>query len=127
MRSIERGRACEQVAQHLNAIAELTFRVTPISLRDRYTPLITRKANQLKYEEGASGIQVIQTELDILLQEILEKERETKQQLELEAGDKKKKEENAKISAEDVTSKQWRASLKLQREKRKKKVVILVV
>lgn len=88
MRSIERGRACEQVAQHLNAIAELTFRVTPISLRDRYTSLITRKANQLKYEEGASGIQVIQT---ILLQEILEKERETKQQLELEVGDEKEK------------------------------------
>ena len=79
LRSIERGRAWEQVAQHLNAITELKFRVTPRSVRYRYTHLITKKANQLKYEEGASGIEVTQTELDILLEGVLEKERDAKQ------------------------------------------------
>lgn len=102
MRRIERGRAWEQVAQHLNAITELKFRVTPRSVRDRYTHLITKKANQLKYEEGASGNEVIQTELDILLEEIIEKEKDAKQRLELGLGDKKKKDENEKLSAEDI-------------------------
>ena len=32
LRSIERGRAWEQVAEHLNAITELKFRVTPRSV-----------------------------------------------------------------------------------------------
>ena len=60
------------------------------------------QANQLKYEEGASGIEVIQTELDILFEEIIEKEKDAKQRLELGVGDKKKKEENEKLSAEDI-------------------------
>jgi len=59
-------------------------------------------ANQLKYEEGASGIEVIQTELDILLEEIIEKEKDAKQRLELGVGDKKKKDENEELSAEDI-------------------------
>ena len=90
------------MAQHLNPITELKFRVTPRSVRDRYTHLITKKADQLKYEEDACGIEVIQTELDIPLEEILEKEREAKQRLELGVGDKKKKGENKKFSAEDI-------------------------
>ena len=102
LRSIKRGRAWEQVAQHLNGITELKFRVTPRSVRDRYTHLITKKANQLKYGEGASGIEVIQTELDNLLEEIIEKEKDAKQRLELGVEDKKKKEENEKLSAEDI-------------------------
>ncbi|KAK2548378.1 hypothetical protein P5673_031446 [Acropora cervicornis] len=102
LRSIERGRAWEQVAQHLNAITELKFRVTARSVRDRYTHLITKKANQLKYEEGDSEIEVIQTELDILLEEIIEREKDAKQQLELGVGYKKRKEENEKLSAEDI-------------------------
>ena len=85
------------MAQHLNPITELKFRVTPRSVQDRYTHLITKKANQLKSEEGASEIEVIQTELDILLEEIIEKEEDAKQQLELGVGDKKKKEENEKL------------------------------
>ncbi|KAK2555251.1 hypothetical protein P5673_023235 [Acropora cervicornis] len=59
-------------------------------------------ANQVKYEEGASGIEVIQTELDILLEEIIEKEKDAKQRLELGVGDKKKKDENEELSAEDI-------------------------
>ena len=61
-----------------------------------------KKANQLKYEEGASGIEVIQTELDILLEEIIEREKDAKQQSELGVGDKKTKQENEKLSAEDI-------------------------
>ena len=90
------------MAQHLNAITELKFRVTARSVRDRYTHLITKKANQLKYEEGDSEIEVIQTELDILLEEIIEREKDAKQQLELGVGYKKRKEENEKLSAEDI-------------------------
>ena len=90
------------MAQHLNSIKELQFRVTPGSVRDRYTHLTTKKANQLKHEEGARGIEVIQTELEVLLEEILDREREAKKQLELGVGDKKKIEEIEKISAEDM-------------------------
>ena len=45
---------------------------------------------------------MIQTELDILLEEILKQEREAKQRLELGVGVKKKKEENEKLSAEGI-------------------------
>jgi len=52
-----------------------------------YAYLTSRKSTQLKDVERASGIAVVETELDVLLEEILEKEKEAKSAFE----DKKKK------------------------------------
>lgn len=66
------------IADNLNAIEDPKFRVTARSVRDRYAYLTMRKSTQLKDVERASGIAVSETELDVLLEEILEKEKEAK-------------------------------------------------
>ena len=77
------------------------FRVTIRSVRDRYTHLTNRKAEQLREEEKASGVEVTPTELDMLLEEILEKENAAK--AEIESGDtKKRKAEQDKASADSI-------------------------
>ena len=53
-------------------------------------------------EEKASGIDVEQTELESLLEEILEREKEAKKDLELKDRDKKSKVEKEKATAEEV-------------------------
>ena len=63
--------------------------------------MTTRKAEQLREEEKASGIEVTQTEFDMLLEEILEKENAAK--AEIESGDtKKRKAEQDKASADSI-------------------------
>ena len=64
------------MAGSLNAIEDPKFRVTARSVRDWYAYLTSRKSTELKDVERASGIAVVETELDMLLEEILEKEKE---------------------------------------------------
>lgn len=99
VRSVERAKAWEQIASSLNSIQAPKFRVRTRSVRDRYTLLTTRKAEQLREEEKASGIEVTPTEIDLLLEEILEKEKAAR--AEIESGDtKKRKAEQDKASAD---------------------------
>ena len=53
-------------------------------------------------EEKASGIEMEQTELDSLLEEILEREKEAKKDLESKDRDKKSRVEKEKATAEEV-------------------------
>jgi len=70
-------------------------------VRDRYTHLTTQKAEQLREEQKPSGIEVAPTELDMLLEEILEKENAAKG--EIESGDlKNRKAEQDKASADSI-------------------------
>lgn len=73
LRTPERGQAWESVAQQLNSIHQPIFRVTTRSVRDRFSLLSTKYAYKLKMEEKASGIQVEQSELEKLIEEILER------------------------------------------------------
>ena len=52
--SPERGK----VAQELNAIGKLKFRVTARAVPDRYSLLIMKHSRKLREEEKASGIEV---------------------------------------------------------------------
>ena len=76
VRSVERKKALETIAGDLNAIEDPKFRVTARSVQ--YAYLTSRKSTQLKDVERASGIAVLETELDVVLEEILEKEKEAK-------------------------------------------------
>ena len=78
VRSVERKKAWEAIAGNLNAIEDPKFRVTARSVRDQYAYLTSRKLTQLKDVERASGIAVAEIELDVLLEEILEKGKEAK-------------------------------------------------
>ena len=77
-RSPERRKVWEKIAQELNAIEKPKFRVTARAVRDRYSLLITKHAQKLREEEKASGIEVETSELDNLLEEIIEREQNAK-------------------------------------------------
>ncbi|KAK3744556.1 hypothetical protein QZH41_003496 [Actinostola sp. cb2023] len=100
-RSTEKGKAWETIAINLNDIQNPKFKVTSRSVRDHYTLITYKKAQQLKEEEKASGIDVTPTELDILLEEILEKQKAAK--AEIASGDMlKKNAEKDRASAENI-------------------------
>ena len=81
LRSPERGKAWETISSHLNATSHPKFRVTPRSVRDRYNLLTKKFQVRLNREERASGIYDDNSELDNLLEEILEKEKAAKEKL----------------------------------------------
>ena len=76
--SSERGRAWEEIACALNEIQRPSFRVSSRSVRDRYSLLVTKRAHELREEEKAYGIGVTCTELDAIVKESLEREKEAK-------------------------------------------------
>ncbi|XP_068737656.1 trichohyalin-like [Montipora capricornis] len=102
LRAPERGQAWESVAQQLNSIHQPTFRVTTRSVRDRFSLLSTKYAHKLRMQEKASGIEVEQSELEKLIEEILEREKNAKNELESKHREKKSKVEKEKASAEEV-------------------------
>ena len=101
-RSPERGKAWDDIASTLNAIQRPSFKVTARSVRDRYNLLTNRRAQKIRAEEKASGIDVDISELDELLEDILEREKEAKAALELQDIEKTKKVEKEKETAEQV-------------------------
>ena len=104
IRSPERGKAWESLAETLNAMSSLSskFKVTARSVRDRYNLLTKKMQAKLKSEEKASGIDVETTELDVLLEEILEREKAAKEKLESDEDKKKKAVENDKVATESM-------------------------
>ena len=95
IRSPERGQAWESLAEKLNANSCPKFRVTARSVRDRYNFLTKKMSAKLKSEEKASDIQVETSELDDLLEEILEKKKAAKEKLESDN-------QNHKAAADDM-------------------------
>ena len=113
----ERGQSWESVAQQLNSINQPSFGVTTRSIRDQLTLLSTKYAQNLRMEEKASGIDVEQTDLDSLLEEILEREKEAKKDLESKDRDKKSKVEKEKATAEEVRKRGKRALERMAKPK----------
>ena len=81
VRSPERGQVWDSIATHLNSLNQPKFRVTGRAVRDRYTLLTSRHKQKLRDKEKASGIQIEGTELDILLEDILEREKNAKEKI----------------------------------------------
>ena len=101
-RSPERGKVWEKIAQELNAIEKTKFRVTTRVVRDRYSLLITKHAQILREEEKALGIKVETSELDILLEDIIEGDKNAKAKIESQDLDKNKKAGKEKATAKGV-------------------------
>ena len=55
-------------------------------MRDRYNLLTKRMQAKLNMEEKSTGIDVETSELDVLLEEVLEKEKAAKEKMESEDG-----------------------------------------
>ena len=73
--SIEKGKCWTEIAANLNSSAELKFKVTQRSVRERFSLLEAKFKKQVRDEEAASGISVEISEIDVLLEEITEKEK----------------------------------------------------
>ena len=69
--TVARGTKWEEVAQNLNKIQEVHFKVDKRAVRDRYNLLSKELRTKLKKEERESGIE---TEVEVALEELIEKE-----------------------------------------------------
>lgn len=102
-KSSERGKVWESIATHLNSLKTPEFRVTARAVRDRYALLISRHKLKQREEEKASGIDVPElTELDALLEEILEREQIAEERTDALRTEKKAKDEKEKAAAEEI-------------------------
>ena len=66
--STERGKVWETMADKLCAFRE------PASVRDHYKKIINRHKRRMDEEKAASGINPERTEMNVLLEEIIERE-----------------------------------------------------
>ena len=73
-RSKDRRRIWTWIAETLNDVRAVKFKVNQRAVRERFDLLIGRFRQQSKEEEKASGVLPDQTELDALLEEICERE-----------------------------------------------------
>ena len=74
--SRERGLCLDRIAENLNSIETVWFKVNQRSLRDRLIKLLKIFKSKRSQEEKASGIAPDHTELDDLLQDILERQQQ---------------------------------------------------
>ena len=73
--SNERGKLWTEIANNLNELEEVQFRVNQRGVRERWEVLRSKYLEKMRNEERASGISPEATELDSLIEEILEKEK----------------------------------------------------
>ena len=72
--TVARGTKWEEVAENLNKIEQVYFKVDKRAVRDRYNLLSRELRNKLKREEKESGIETDMTEVEMALEELIEKE-----------------------------------------------------
>ena len=72
--SSERGKIWSQLAEKLNEVSSCKFIVTQKSLIDRLKLLTQKHKQKMRSEERASGIDPEITEINIMLEEVCEKE-----------------------------------------------------
>ena len=72
-RSKERGDVWNQVTVNLSDLDHPKFKVNKRSPKDRLTLLITKHKAKISQEENATGITCEETELDQVLEEIIDK------------------------------------------------------
>lgn len=101
--SIERGKGWSKIADNLNSCTEIKFKVNQRSVRERFSLLQTRFKQKEKQEIAASGINPPeQSELDILLEDIVGKEQEAGENM---PSSERKKAAEDKCKAEEMRKK----------------------
>lgn len=96
--STERGKIWSQIAERLNEAPSCKFSVRQKSLRDHLKLLMQKYKQKMRMEERASGIDTEMTEIDVILEDVCEKEEVAEQTDETE----KKKAKAEKGTAEKV-------------------------
>ena len=88
--SKERGQCWERISESLNQLTEISFKVTQRSVQDHYQTLEKVYKKQKREEDGASGINPEETEVNVALSDITERFEET-QKVQQEACEKQEK------------------------------------
>ena len=72
--TMARGTKWEEVAENLNQIKQIYFKVDKRAVRDRYNLLSKELRKKLKREKEESGVETDMTEVEMALEELIEKE-----------------------------------------------------
>ena len=89
--SVEKKQVWEQLAVCLNASFDPIFRVNARSVRDHLNTILEKFKRKMNAEERASGSNPDETELDIALQDILERFKQIEEEQTKESDEKKAK------------------------------------
>lgn len=100
--SVERKGIWQQIADALNIIEEPSFRVNARSVRDHLNSLLEHFKKKINAEERASGISPEETELDIALQDIMERLDEAEEEQSKQTANKKAKQEGDMQKAKEM-------------------------
>ena len=100
--SRERGQCLDRIAESLNDVTTIWFKVDQRALRDKIKNLLQLYVAKKNKEERASGIDPEHTELDDLLEEIYERKKESEINHNQQSAEKTKKIEEEKEAAEDI-------------------------
>ena len=113
----ESSSAWEQIANNLNSLEKPKFSVNKRSVCDRFKVLRGNFVRKMSLEERSSGIDVDNSEIDQLLEEICAcaKEYELRINAESETGLPRKMKTRLRQKKRDVS--QWKLLVRLQKEK----------
>lgn len=103
--TVARGTKWEEVAQNLNKIQEVYFKVDKRAVRDRYNLLSKELRTKLKTEERESGIETDMTEVEVALEELIEKEDAAETEQRVVDNQKKMKDSQDRENAENIRKK----------------------
>nr|XP_058968481.1 calponin homology domain-containing protein DDB_G0272472-like [Pocillopora verrucosa] len=103
--TVARGTRWEEVAKNLNKIQQIYFKVDKRAVQDRYNLLSKELRNKLKREEKESGIETDMTEVEMALEELIEKEDAAETEQKVVENQKKVKDSQDRENAESVRKK----------------------
>ena len=103
--STHSGNAWTSIANDLCAVKEISFTVNQKSVRDRYRLLLDKHKKKMRAQECESGLTTDETELDKLLENILEETEEALSSHDKETKEKQGKELLDRKKAEEVRQK----------------------
>ena len=104
-----------KIAINLNGLKQPTFKVSKRTVRDRLTLLQSKFKEKIRIEDGASGIDCEESELNQALEEIIDKGKDA------EAGRKENggtQQENQKLAADEQRKKAMERLGETQKRKR---------
>lgn len=99
------GSAWTNIASDLCEVKEVTFNVNQKSVRDRYRLLLDKHKKKMRAQEGSSRSSIDETELDQLLQNIMEESEEASENYDKDAKEKQEKGLKDRKDAEEVRRK----------------------
>ena len=127
--SVQRGNIWFKVAENLASIRELHFKVDRRAVRDRYKLLSDKLRKKLRDEAKASGIATEMTEVEVALEDLIEREEAAEAQMKENREATKQKKADDREGAEEMRNSEthrrerWRKEMNKGPRKKEGRVV----